>query len=82
VGRVLDALARGDLGDVPTAIGVIGPGLDGSIARVRAVVTWGSEPGAPQRGEAPVLELQLTGPSLEDDRTFDATVSWFGRHLT
>jgi hypothetical protein len=86
VGIVVDALARGDVGDVPTAVGVIGAGLGGSIARVRAVVTWGAEPGAPRRGGAPVLELQLprpsAGPSLEYDQALDTTVSWFARHLT
>jgi len=85
LGIVLDALSGGDLGDVPTAIGVIGHNLGGSIAGVRAVVTWGSEPRAPQSGEAPVLELRLTkpwaGPSPEYDHVFDAMVNWFGRHL-
>jgi hypothetical protein len=84
LGIVLDALARGDLGDVPTAVGLVGPGLGGSIANVGAVVTWGSKT-VDQRGEAPVLELQLTkpwaGPSVEYDQAFDATVSWLARHL-
>ena len=86
LGVIVAALARGALGDVPTAIGVIGQGLGGSIATVRAVVTWGPHTGVPQLGGAPVLDLTLTqpwaGPSREYDQAFDATVSWFGRHLT
>jgi len=86
LGIIVAALGRGELGDVPTAIGVIGPGLGGSIATVRAVVTWGSKTAAPQLGGAPVLDLPRTqpwaGPGREYDQAFDATVSWFGRHLT
>ena len=93
LGVVLDALARGDLGATPTNVGVMGHGFGGEVAllraaddaRIRAVVTWGSEPGGPARGNAPLLALSLArpwnGPTPEFNQALDATVEWFGRPL-
>lgn len=93
LGIVLDALTRGDLGPVPTNVGVMGHGLGGTVAldraaddaRVRAIVTWNSEPSILTHGKARLLALSLSGPwsgpTPEFNQMLDATVEWFGRHL-
>lgn len=92
LGIVLDALARGDLGPAPTAIGVLGDGPGGAIAvrraasdaRIRAVVIWNGAASEP-RGAAPCLALSLPAAGAaatpEWPQTLDATVTWFARHL-